>query len=867
MESLPPFPPPPPPDVSRPARGLLYFLKTGAGLVGRLILGLIVLAVIAGAAGWVFLRASLPPASGSFALDGLRTPITVWRDRWGVPTIRAGSVEDAVRALGFVHASERLWQMELRRRAASGTLSEILGEATVAMDVEYRRFGLAALGRNDFERAPKEIRGLTRAYVQGVNDFLSRRRWALPPEFLLLRFRPKPWAPEECFAFARLMMLNLTQSRDFERARFDRFRLLGERHALDLIRLEPGGPAEPFRPTEIPDYFQEEGRRAAGGSPAPGVVAPVIETLPAPGAGSNAFAIGPEKTASRGAILASDPHLPVEMPGAWFEAGILSPELEARGLTLAGLPGIVIGRNRHLAWGITVHQADDTDLFLEKIDASSSPPRVLRASGWQPLRRTVVEIPVRGGKPVQVELLDSDRGYILPAGSGAEAPPAFSVSCAALRGDNPIPAFWRILAASDVRALIEALRGFTGTPLNFTFADDAGSVGSHTAGFVPRRKAGDGRLPTPGWLDTYGWEGRIPFESLPGSIRRAGAEAAATPAVPAPASPDAAEVEDLDEPEPGPASATAFSVTANNRLFRGAGPDPYPGEWAPPFRAERIAQVLSASDGWTAEKAARLQTDVFSGFARRMVKAIGAALAERPATRPLPDGARLAMQALSGWDFRMERHGPARLFSESSRALNEVIAGDEAREAGSGPVVSAWGLLGILEGKAREDWFDDVTTPQREARWETVAKGLSVAWERTIASSGDDPGRWNWAAIHRVAFEHPLGRPAHLSRWLDLSPVGMPGDSDTVNAQAWSIHQPFRVALIPSARLVFDLVNPDRSLAVLVPGQSGNPMSPHYSDQLRVWASGATRPAPFNEAAVKAAAVEKLDLVPEKEFR
>src|SRR5262249_10142505 len=204
--------------------------------------------LVAMAGGWLFLRASLPPTAGRETLAGLRAPVVVWRDRWGVPAIHAASAEDAIRALGFIPASARLWQMEVRRRAVTGTRSESMGPTTISLDREYRRFGLTGLARRDFERAPEEVRRIAVAYAEGVNAWLGRHRWALPPEFLLLRFRPRPWTPEDSFAFARLMMLNLTQSADFERARFDRFRLLGPSRALDLIRLEPGGPAGPGRP-------------------------------------------------------------------------------------------------------------------------------------------------------------------------------------------------------------------------------------------------------------------------------------------------------------------------------------------------------------------------------------------------------------------------------------------------------------------------------------------------------------------------------------------------------------------------------------------------------------------------------------------
>src|SRR5262249_2577419 len=173
----------------------------------------------------------------------------------------------------------------------------------------------------------------------------------------------------------------------------------------------------------------------------------------------------------------------------------------------------------------------------------------------------------------------------------------------------------------------------------------------------------------------------------------------------------------------------------------------------------------------------------------------------------------------------------------------ETVGGDEAAAAGTGPLLTPWALLGILEGRAREDWCDDLATKRREARWGTVAGGLAGGWKRTTSGSGEDPSRWSWDAVHRVAFDPPLGRPAHLSWWLDREGVGMPGDTETVNAQAWSIRQPFRVWLIPSARLVFDLSDPDRSVAVVVPGQSGNPASSHYSDQLGLWAAGDPRPA------------------------
>jgi penicillin amidase len=746
--------------------------------------------------------------------------------------------------LGYLHASDRLWQMELRRRGAQGRLSEIVGASAVETDFALRRYDLAGVARQDLEELPDDLRELIDAYARGVNRFIHSRRNRLPPEFLLLRFRPEPWRMEDTLAFTRMMLLNLTAAGRSERQRYSWFHRLGSAHALDLLRIEPGAPDEPFRPPELDLYFRDT--RPLSASPS------VARLEQAPGgerswsllgeraaAGSNSWSLAPSRAENGSALLANDPHLGVEQPSIWYEAGIITPELHVRGLTLAGAPGIVIGRNRHLAWGTTVHQADDQDLFMERIDNDASPPRVFEEDAapggggssqggqWVETLEREETVLVRDGPPVTRRVLRTSRGLLLPADE-ASGRPAMSLRTAFLEGPGALGVFWKISRARGAEELLAALRGFSGPALNFSYADDSGAIGFKTAGLVPRRRSGDGRLPVPGWSGDYGWDGWIDFEELPGS----------------------------HDPESG------FAVTANNELFDPDATARYSGEWAPPFRAGRIAERLAEERSWSVETLQALQTDVLSRRSRAMVDALERLLPHEP--QDSPDAAR-ALRVLRGWDGTMALQGPARLAAELTRELVERITGDEARAAGAVRLVGPSGVLRLIElndGSLSADWFDDVSTEVRETAGEVVTSALAGAYRRVVDACGEDPARWDWGEVHSVRFEHPLGRASGLTRWLDLGPVPLPGDGETVNASIYSLSDPFRVRHIPSARLLFDLGDPDRTLAILPTGQSGHPLSRHYGDQLAMWAAGEYRPAPFTEPASRAAAVETLHFDP-----
>ncbi|PYT07643.1 MAG: hypothetical protein DMF49_07515 [Acidobacteria bacterium] len=784
-------------------------------------IALVALSAAAVIAGVVFLRSTLPRTHGRARLPGLAAPVSVWRDRWGVPTIRASSMPDAMMALGYVHASDRLWQMEMRRRGALGRLSEIFGPDAVDADFEQRGYDLESLARKDLAAATEGVRRAVLAYAAGVNGYLRSHTFRLPPEFLILRFRPEPWRPEDSFAFARLMLLKLSVSERAELDRYDHFLRLGAPRALALMHCEPNAPADLIRP-ELPEYFRAAAPLHARSRSA----RPLSDPQPAPG--SNCWAICGSMAASGSPILANDPHLGIEQPSVWYEAGILAPGLELRGLTLAGLPGVVIGRNRHIAWGITAHQADDQDLYIERLDGSS-PPKYLEGDRWIPAVARVVSVKVRGATPVNRVLLRTSRGPLMPPDPGS-LHPAMSIEAAALEGGNPIPAFWEICQTRDSRGLLEALRGYSSTTLNFTYADDAGAVGFKTAGFVPRRRAGDGRLPVPGWTGAYGWDGRIPSDQLPGRSYDRG-------------------------------SAEGIVVTANNFLLDQDSPT-YAGEWAPSFRADRIAERLRQRRNWTVEAMGSVQSDVLSGMARRMVAAVQRIVAGRPQGASLPPQVARPLEVLGGWDGNMLRRGPSRLLEELTRELVERVTGDEARSAGGGTLVGPFGLLRLLEDPAGSDWFDDVSTPRRESSFEIVSAALASAYRRVVTQCGEDPARWDWGQVHQASFQHLLGPPTHLARWFDLGPVGMPGDNQTVNAQAYLVGSPFRIVHIPSARVLFDLADPDHALSVLPTGQSGHPLSPHYGDQLSMWAAGEYHPAPLTEAAARAVAVETLILTP-----
>ncbi|MDL2345291.1 penicillin acylase family protein [Deinococcus sp. MIMF12] len=764
------------------------------GRVGRGLLWLILVVLLLVLAAVLWLKAtSGPQVKGQVTLEGLSGPVTVTRDAWGVPHIRAeASDEDAIFALGFTHWQDRAWQMDFQRRVTQGRLSEVLGEAALSQDRFLRTWGFYRAAQSALPALSDRSRRMIRAYAAGVNAAMGQGKVA--PEFRILGYTPEPWTEVDAIAWSKLMAYDLGGNWDEELLAARVQEKLGE-DGLDDIR-----PPYPRGATTILSGG-EVGQENAAPSAEAGVTLPGatlaalrahLETARSlgmervPGKGSNNWVISGSRTASGKPILADDPHLALSSPMLWYLADLRGPTLRVIGASIPGLPSIVIGRNDRIAWGVTNVNPDVQDLYVE--------PESARLTG-----RTEV-IRVKGGEDVRLVVRESEHGPIISdVGAGALGPRVALKWTALQPGDTTLDAFLGLNYAQNWPDFRAALRPYVAPSQSFVYADVDGNVGYVAPGRVPVRRGWDGSQPVPG-DGSREWQGFIPYEELPATLN------------------------------PG----DGLVVTANNKVLPG-GADPLGNlrNWAEPYRAERITALLTAKpEGLTLDDVKAVQLDTVSLVWRDL----------RPlllATQPDGDLSRAALERLRGWDGNQTTDSVPSTVYEAWLAELQAMAGDELGDD------TRLNSLAVRE-QLRED--GDLCR-SRAARVQNCADLLRVSLKRAVdglaARLGDDLGGWTYGRVHTVASDHVMGEDARVA-WLFNHSAPTPGGTNTVNV-ARPDPETLRQTHGPSYRHIVDLADMNRSLYIGSLGQGGNPLGEHVSDQQGRWASGEYLPMSTDE--------------------
>ena len=759
----------------------------------------------------------LPPTRGRLRVDGLGAPVRVRRDRWGIPHVEAETASDAWFGLGFCHAQDRPFQLELMLRIGRGTLSELVGAGGLAADRMSRRLGFAGVARRQLPLLAPHVREAVEAYVRGVNAGLRRGLPRRPHEFVMLRASPTAWEATDVLAFAGLQAFALSANWDSELARL---KILGEDGPEALRALDPRPPDE--LPVSVPV--------GAAAGPAIDRLAADLEefmaTAPSAG-GSNNWAVAGSRTVSGSPLLANDPHLAPRLPAPWYLAHLRCSEWEVAGASFVGAPVLPCAFNGHAAWGITAGLTDQSDLFIEEIGDDGVTVR--GADGWQACEVREERIRVRGAADVVERVLVTPRGPIISPLLD-DAPAAVSLSAVWLHG-LPIRGFLDTVSARDFASFRAPFAEWPGPALNVVYADAAGHVAYQLVGQLPRRRRGSGTLPLPGWLPGAGWEDElVPFAEMPSAV---------------------------DPP-------TGFVSSANNRPAPD-GEGPYLGhDFMEGFRQARIVEALTGDDSWDVGACQRLQVDVESVAWRALRPCVLAAT-------PQDDDGRIGHDLLVGWDGRVAADSAAASVYELWIAeMSERVARAKAPSAwrwamgaGFGDLVPLTSLHtaapGRLIGLLREEpdgWFADGWSAQSAA-------ALSAAVRRLRAEHGPDPAGWAWGRLRTLTLRHPVGDHPMLARAFNLGPVPFPGDCTTPLQAASGPLAPFaNPGFLPNMRAVIDLADPDGGRWSLAGGQSGNPCSRHYRDLFDVWLRGDGVPIPFTPAAVEAATVATLELVP-----
>jgi penicillin G amidase len=762
-------------------------------------------------------RRAWPQESGKIVIQGLSAPVEVVRDRWGVPHLYARNERDLFFAQGYVHAQDRLWQMCFNRLVSGGRLSSLFGPGPLPTDRYLRTLGLRRLAERDLALLTPETRAFLDAYSAGVNAFLATQG-GLPVEFRILGVKPEPWTPLDSVAWTRAMGLNLSQNSGIEMARARLAQKLGAEAVRQLI---------PSYPADGPVIVEP-----MTGSPQP--LAPLAELLPLPAGSrwaSNGWVVHGSRTASGKPLLANDTHLGLSMPSVWYEMGLHGGRFDTVGFSFAGMPFVIIGQNRRIAWGITNLNADVQDLYLEKLDNPERPAAALYQGRWEKLSRLSESIPVKGAAPEPFEVLSTRHGplmhRVLPDWRSA---PPMALAWQAADGSRMMDALAQLGRAGSWPEFRNALSRWDTPSLNFVYADVDGHIGYQSTARVPLRAPGhDGLTPVPGWDGRFEWQGEIPFAEMP-SV--------------------------LDPP-------AGFIVTANQRVVGDDYPHSLGGDYAGPERASRLTELLAAEPRLTPERAREIQTDTFSALARDL----------RPvllAVRPQGELEAAALDRFKAWDLRFDPGAVgASVFAVWIRHLRFGTFEDElGPDLGPavGPLIDTqMGLLTSLMAQPRAPWFDDKRTPAVEGRDDIVRRSFSQAVAWLAKEHGEEPGQWTWGQVQTASFAHqPLGLAGipPLAKIFNATLVPAPGWENTVNLVGSAAPRRFKAAFGVSQRFVADLADLTRSVAVNSTGQSSLIFHRHRQDQVLLWSAGRYHPVLPGREAVDRESESRLILAP-----
>jgi penicillin G amidase len=768
---------------------------------------------VAGAVGVAHLRQSLPAVQGELKVQGLSDAVVIERDRQGVPHIRARSDHDAFFAMGYVHAQDRMWQLELQRRIAQGRLSEVFGKDSVDQDIWFRTLGLYRSAESAWWALSPEARASLTAYADGVNAWLAGQP-VLPLEFTLLGIRPEPWTVRDSLAWIKVFALNL-----------------GGNHRQEMERLLASQVVAPDQlHTLFPDYPDDAPTTVASLSRQGGDgLARLVELergiqselkIGGKQVGSNAWAVSGRVSRDGRALLANDPHLGLQIPSLWYVVALEGDTLDAAGMGLVGLPVVIFGRNRSVAWGGTNLMADVQDIYLEQ--ARPDDPRQYDAAGkWASFAERTEVIQVRQDfpaflrsplQPVRVKVRTSRHGPIVSDMFKVFDQPAALRWTALDEDDTSYEAFYRLNYARDWPSFQAAL-GFQVAPaLNMLYADDAGNIGYLGAGRMPVRRRGDGTLPVPGWRNDHEWQGSIPFAQWPRSFN----------------------------PPAG------YIVSANNKPV---GPD-YPyfisRDWAGPSRADRITELLReglSGGGLDVAAMQRVQADTLSRPAQRL---LGRLLQHAPSN----EQQRRAFGYLAAWQGDMRRDSQAAaIFNAWVRLLKEEVVADELKGYWNKDresrylheVVADTGeesLYAMLVDPAAA-WCDDKGTEERETCDDAIDASLNDAlWELLKIRGDRSMESWAWGALHQTRYQHtPFSRVNVLRSFFERR-IGNGGSPDSVNVASYSYRKSdgYTQDFGAGFRQVMALGGgPATHLYMNSTGQSGNLFSRHYDDMIEAF--------------------------------
>jgi penicillin amidase len=790
-------------------------------MVIRLIKGLVTLivalAIVGTFAGAYFFYRAMPAYSGKATLAGLSGETRVWRDGYGAPHIFAPTMDDAMRALGYVHASERLYQMEIQRRVGQGRIAEVVGRDLVDVDRFIRTLGFYRLAESSFTALSPMAQARLQAYSEGVNAFLQTHAEALPPEFWLLGDKPEPWKPADSLVWGKLMALQLSHNYKFEVMRAELAEKLPAEEVAWLFPMPTAGSPVTTDPALNPSH-------ASISEPAAklGALSPLAHGA------SNEWVVSGARTTTGKPVLANDPHLELGAPILWYLARIVTPEGSIKGATVPGLPVVLLGQNESIAWGFTTADTDAQDLFVETVDPTN-PAQYLTPEGPKPFETRDETIHVKDGPDVELHVRATRHGPVLsdvsPELAGLAGPgKAIALAFTGLGGkDTTAEALMRVGDAHNWDEFLAALKLYQTPTQNLVYADVSGDIGFISPGLVPLRKSGDGLAPTDGATGATDWVGTVPFEQLP----------------------------QLHNPPIG------FIFNANNP---NVGPDRQPifgQDFEETWRARRIQQFFDQTDKHSLQTSAEMQADRTSLAALAVLPLI-------QTIKPSDERARQAQQLLLGWNGVMDKNRPEPLiFNAFLSALHRILLIDKLGVdlSDKGPLAATTLISLVTE---HPSWCDAPGKPDPGCA-AALSRALDDGLALLVKRDGADMSQWKWGKEHIAVLRHKVY--SHVPLLDRISDLSMPSSGDFYTLDRGGGFEvpadlPFARTHGAGFRGLYDLADPDKSRFMITTGQSGHILSPHYRDLAPLWNDVKSFPLAGSEAELEKAGAKLLVFSP-----
>jgi len=790
----------------------------------RIAVGLVCILLIVLGAGYLWfqntIQKSQPQLSGRLLVPGIKEEIEIIRDSYGVPHIYAKNEPDLYFAMGYAMAQDRMWQMEFFRRLGNGRLAEVFGEDFVETDRYFRLLTAAGLNKE----LPNDLAFLINSFADGVNAYLTNHRDRLPLEFKLLRFDPEPWHPEDYLAILKVVNWGLSVGWKVDLTANQILEKVGENKFKEAFPVYPGSsPIMIPKESTISSIFSNSLWNALSSLEK-------LVDLPAPSASNNWVVSGAKSTTGK-PILANDPHLTLTNPSFWWEGHIVCPTINMSGYGIAGVPGIPMGHNQNVAWGVTNVMVDDVDFFIEKINPDN-PRQYLYQGKWEDMTVIAETIRIKGKDPVESEILVTRHGPIVSKISEGAEPKAVAVKWAFTEGLQPAKASYLLAKAKNISDVKNALQYWELPSQNFVFADTKGNIGYWCCATVPVRSKGDGFLPVPGWTGDYEWRGYVPFEQRPHMIN----------------------------------PAEGFFATANNKIDIENYPQFISHYYEPVDRITRIRQLLTAKEKLTVEDIKQMHQDVYCLLAAELTPKIIEVLEARSSDAD----AQKVKKTLSQWNFKMGADSVgACLFEMTYRNMMENIfkdeLGQELFQKYLETTVFPPRAIRMLVRKGSSSWFDDISTPNEETIDDIMFKSIEQSIQQLKNKFGDDETKWVWGKMHTLTFEHVLGEKKPLDRLFNIGPLSIEGSHLTVNKRQYPYKNPYDATSGVSYRMIVDFSNMSVSHHVLPTGESGQLGSPHYKDQIDLYLRGQYHSAWLERTDAEKHAEGTLLLTPEKE--